>query len=195
MAVLLQNQRQFIYLIFIHKGRQRGNIFSLLCQLYRQLSYIFLLQEGNQRQQGLQIVFGVFCYLFHLAGAQYLGRLLQLLLGVFCRLYRLPGGYFFHYRVAAAQDFIHRHTKNFGQFRQLGNIGHGIAPLPVGNSLIADAHAVCQFKLCHILFLAQLRYSFADSYRIKHIVWLLSVGRSRHHQHNKLRCHAPAISA
>ena len=34
-----------------------------------------------------------------------------------------------------------------------------------------------------------------EAFVADYIVWLLSVGRSRHHQHNKLRCHAPAISA
>ena len=71
----------------------------------------------------------------------------------------------------------------------------GNSPLPVGDRLIADAQSVGQFKLGHIPFLAQLRYSFSDFYGIKHIVPLLPAGRFRHHQYSKSHTNKPATGA
>ncbi|MPM96139.1 hypothetical protein SDC9_143296 [bioreactor metagenome] len=70
---------------------------------------------------------------------------------------------------SAAEQFIHAHPQRLRQLRQLADIRHGSAALPIADRLKAHAHAIRQRGLRHILFFPQARNPPPDLHRVKHI--------------------------
>lgn len=56
----------------------------------------------------------------------------------------------------------------FRQLGQFGNVGHGVAPLPIAHRLIGNIHPVRKFHLRHTFLLSQLRYLSAYFLHIEH---------------------------
>ena len=121
----------------VQKGSQSGDsgqiqvfLFLLLKGIFHQLLYI-----GRREDRGDFFDF--------LVGKDFLDRFICIFLFI--------NDPFQGFGCVCAQKFFQADVQNATELFQLGDIGHGIAPLPVGDSLITDFHGICQIHLCHIL--------------------------------------------
>ena len=52
-------------------------------------------------------------------------------------------------------EFVDGDVEDCGKFGELADVGHAVAPLPVGDGLVADAKLVCEFDLGHVVLLPE----------------------------------------
>ena len=69
---------------------------------------------------------------------------------------------------AAAQKLLDGAFKQLRKLGELGNIGHGIAALPITHRLKTHAEPIGKRKLRHVAFLALARYDLSHFHGIEH---------------------------
>lgn len=69
---------------------------------------------------------------------------------------------------AVSKQLVDRDAEDLGDLGQFGDVGHGLPPLPVADSLEADAEPVGQLHLRHVALFAQGGYGFGYALHIKH---------------------------
>lgn len=65
-------------------------------------------------------------------------------------------------------ELVDGKAEDCGQFGEFADVGHAVAPLPVGDGLVADAELVGEFNLRHVTLLSERTYFLSNFYHVKH---------------------------
>ena len=143
----------------------------------RQLGYRPIAEK--RQKSGNVFYIALLHHFFHHKRLGNLRRLQHVLPTDLGRIHLLLFGKLLHNGILFPEQLVNADTQYLRQLREFGNIGHGVAALPVGDRLKADTHGIGKLHLRHILLLSAFCNLSSDFNRVKHTNFSLSAIVSR----------------